>query len=211
MMTYSIAKTACLVVDPLNDFLSPFGKAWPMLRQVTRETRLQEKMGQTLRLVRSRGIQVVFAPHERYRGGKRPDRKYLHPSQYLQGVFRMFSARGFGGRFHKDFRPKDGDIIASEHACSSGFIGTDLQDLLQERGITHLIIVGMLANTCIESTARSAVDLGYHVTLMPECVATWTHADQAAAVDHSYKQLGHQILSLGELEAALEEREPAHA
>jgi nicotinamidase-related amidase len=48
----------------------------------------------------------------------------------------------------------------------SGFANTDLDYLLHQRSITHLVLAGMVANTCLESTARYARELGYYVTLL---------------------------------------------
>ncbi|WP_430413806.1 isochorismatase family cysteine hydrolase [Parasphingorhabdus sp.] len=211
MMHYPKSKTAFLLIDPFNDFLSPFGKTWPVLRDVSKDVNLMHNLRKAVELARREGLQVVYAPHHKYRKGSYADRKYLHPSQYLQSVSRMFGASSYGGKFHKHFQPNERDIIASEHECSSGFVGTDLQAVLEEHGISHLILAGLLSNTCVESTARSAIDLGYHVTLLPDCVATWSRADHMAAVDHSYKHLGHQILSLSELEVALRKSAIAHA
>jgi nicotinamidase-related amidase len=36
----------------------------------------------------------------------------------------------------------------------------------------HLIVIGLLANTCLEVTSRYAVELGYHVTLVKDATAT---------------------------------------
>ena len=50
---------------------------------------------------------------------------------------------------------------------SSGFVGTDLEQHLNEIGITRLVIVGGVAAFCVNSTARSAANLGFKV-LVPE-------------------------------------------
>lgn len=202
-MLYPQSRTAFVLIDPYNDFLSPFGKSWPVLRRVVRKVGLHENLRAAVEAARQAGLLVAYAPHHRYRHGSFADRTFLHPSQILQKLSRSFAAGSYGGRFHKDFQPSAGDIIASEHACSSGFTGTDLHEKLQERQISHVILAGLLSNTCVESTARSAVDLGYHVTLLPQCVATWSPADHRAAVDHSYHQLGHAVLTLEELQTAL--------
>lgn len=41
----------------------------------------------------------------------------------------------------------------------SAFANTDLDYQLRQREITHLIMAGMIANTCLESTARYAREL----------------------------------------------------
>jgi hypothetical protein len=46
---------------------------------------------------------------------------------------------------------------------------------LKQHGVSHVIAVGLLANTCIESTSRFAMELGYHVTLMSDATAAFSH------------------------------------
>jgi len=52
---------------------------------------------------------------------------------------------------------------------------------LKQKGITQVIVVGLLANTCIESTARFAMELGYHVTLVRDATAAFSHEMMHAA------------------------------
>ncbi|PMZ30115.1 isochorismatase, partial [Pseudomonas sp. GW247-3R2A] len=77
----------------------------------------------------------------------------------------------WGGEWHPDFQPQAGDVIVKEHWGGSGFANTDLDYLLKQHGINKVVVVGMLANTCIESTARFAAELGYHVTLVRDATA----------------------------------------
>jgi hypothetical protein len=45
---------------------------------------------------------------------------------------------------------------------------------LQQRGIEKIIVVGVLANTCVEATARCSAELGYHVTLVRDATAAFS-------------------------------------
>jgi nicotinamidase-related amidase len=62
------------------------------------------------------------------------------------------------GRLREDFPVCEGDIVAAEHWAQSGFAGTDLDQLLRQHGADHVIVLGMMANTCAESTARYAMN-----------------------------------------------------
>lgn len=77
---------------------------------------------------------------------------------------RIFADGTWGGSFHPDFEPQPGDVVAQEHWLSSGFANTDLDLQLKKHGVRKVIVIGMRANTCIESTVRYAVELGYEVT-----------------------------------------------
>ena len=199
MSIYPEGQTAILLVDPYKDFLSPRGQAWPLLRTVAKQVNLIENLKNLMETGRDQGLPIFYAMHLRYRPGNYEDLKYLSPSQAGIKLAKTFEADAFGSEFHPDFVPQSDDIIASEHACTSGFGGTDLHEKLQEKGISHLIIVGLLSNTCIESTARSAVDLDYHVTLVTDAVASWTPKDHQAAVEFSYPHIGHIVTTTAKL------------
>jgi nicotinamidase-related amidase len=197
-------RTALIVVDPFNEFLSRWGKMWSSVGATIKEVDLLSNLEKILDSARDVGMQVVYAPHHRWQPGSFSDKKYLHPSQALQIAFKAFPRKGFGGQYYKGLEPKQGDIIASEHTCSSGFAETDLHDQLQEIGITHLILVGMATNSCIEATARSAVDLGYHVTLVTDAVAAFSPKEHHATVTEIYPMIAHAVLDSNEVVAALQ-------
>ena len=67
-----------------------------------------------------------------------------------------------------------GEIVAQEHWCSSAFANTDLDLLLKRHGIHQLIVIGLIAHTCVESTVRFAVELGYDVTLVKDATADYS-------------------------------------
>ncbi|MBI5317923.1 isochorismatase family cysteine hydrolase [Bradyrhizobium sp.] len=188
-----IKNTALVLVDPYNDFLSRRGQVWLMMRNVALSNGMIAKARSILKAARDRGMTVAYAPHHRWRPNGLTGRKYLHPTQFMQERSHIFAEGRFGGKFLSELAPADGDIISSEHSCSSGFAGTDLHPQLQARGITHLIIIGLVTNSCIEATARSAVDLGYHVTLVTDAVAAFAPIEHDLAIRENYPRIGHQV------------------
>jgi nicotinamidase-related amidase len=191
---YPKDKTALILVDPFNDFLSKGGVAWPLVKTTVKEVGTKEHIADLLKVARAEGIVVAYAPHHRYRKGSHSERKYLHPAHYQQiNLGKSFGQGKWGGEFVEMLAPEGSDFIASEHACSSGFAGTDLHDHLQEKGTTHVIIIGMLTNSCIEATVRSAIDLNYHVTLVTDAVAAFSPLEHKQAIKERYPLLGHIV------------------
>jgi nicotinamidase-related amidase len=186
--------SALVVIDPLNDFVSRRGKGWPMLRDVAGDVGLLSNMRAAIDAARDRAIPVVYAPHRRV--DERRRHRYPTPNQDLIRLSGFF--RGFGGRYHSGLAPISGDFIASPHDVSSGFGDTNLDEHLLSIGVETITICGLLTNTCVESTARHGVDLGYHVSVLTDAVATWTRADQAAAVDGSLRHVVHSLLTTEE-------------
>jgi ureidoacrylate peracid hydrolase len=70
--------------------------------------------------------------------------------------------------------PHPGDIVAQEHWCSSGIANTDLDLQLKRHGIQRLIVVGLIAHTCVESTVHFTIELGYEVTLAKDATADYS-------------------------------------
>src|SRR5262249_14683048 len=148
--TYGTTSTALLFVDPYNDFLSEGGKIWPRIQPVAEEGGLIANLKTISQAVRQAGMRVFIAPHRRWEPGDYEDWSHPSPSQVAIMQRHSFARGEWGGEWHPDFAPQPGDIVAKEHWAQSGFANTDLDQQLRQHGITHVIIVGLLANTCIE-------------------------------------------------------------
>ena len=196
-------KTALLFVDPYNDFLSENGKVWPLVRGVAEEVGLLDNLRAVDKAVRAAGIQVVIVPHRRWEPGDYECWRHPNPTQRVVMQRHTFARGEWGGEWHPDFAPKHGDIVVKEHWAQSGFANTDLDVQLKQRGVTHVVIVGLLANTASSSTARYAMELGYHVTLVRDATAAFEPAMMHAAHELNGPTYAHAILRTAELLAAL--------
>lgn len=201
--SYSRGATALVLIDPYNDFLSEGGKVWPRVQPIAEEVDLIANLIAIDHAVRAVGIQVFFAPHRRWEPGDYET--WQHPNPTQVGIMQRHSfARGtWGGDWHPSFVPKPGDIVAKEHWSQSGFANTDLDQQLRQHGITHVIFVGLLANTCVESTGRYAMELGYHVTLVRDATAAYTKEMMHAAHELNGPTFAHAIVTTEELLGAL--------
>jgi nicotinamidase-related amidase len=202
---YDADRTGLLLVDPYNDFLSDGGKLFPMLRDIAAEVRLLDNLRAAVASARKTGIQVLYVPHRRWQPGDYENWDHPNPTQRLVQKRQTFAKGTWGGEWHPDFVPREDDIIIHEHWGQSGFANTDLDFRLKQRGITHVIVVGLLANTCIESTSRFAMELGYHVTLVRDATAAFTREMMRAAHDLNGPTFAHEILTTAQLVAALPE------
>src|SRR6202012_3628055 len=106
----------------------------------------------------------------------------MAPVQAGGTKWHIFADGGGGGRFHPDFEPRPGEVVAQEHWLSSGFASTDLDLQLEKHGLRTVIVIGMRANTCIESTVRFAAELGYGVTLVKDAIGSFGHAEMHASL-----------------------------
>ncbi|MFG2075734.1 isochorismatase family cysteine hydrolase [Nonomuraea maritima] len=203
--TYDPRRTAVLLVDPYNDFLSEGGKVWPRVESVARQVGLLDHLRSVIASARQAGVQVVFVPHRRWEPGDYESWDHPNPTQRAIMDRHSFARGTWGGEFHPDFQPQPGDVVVSEHWAQSGFANTDLDFQLKQHGITHVVLVGLLANTCIESTGRFAMELGYHVTLVRDATAAYTPEMMHAAHDLNGPTFAHTVTTTDDLTTAFTE------
>jgi nicotinamidase-related amidase len=86
----------------------------------------------------------------------------------------------------------------------TGTKGEGVDQQLKQYGVEKVIILGLVANTCIESTGRFAMELGYHVTLVADATAAFSQELMHAAHKLNGPAYAHEILTTAELIAALQ-------
>ncbi|MER6817497.1 isochorismatase family cysteine hydrolase [Spirillospora sp. NPDC000708] len=195
-------RTGLLLVDPYNDFLSEGGKLWPRLKEVAEEVHALDHLRTIVNTARRVGVQIFFVPHHRWEPDDYEDWKYPTPTQVASGRLQTFAKDTWGGAFHDDFQAQPGDVVIKEHWAQNGFANTDLDHQLRQRGIDHVVTVGMLANTCIESTSRTATELGYHTTLVRDATAALSREAMHAAHEINGPTFAHAIVTTDELVTA---------
>jgi nicotinamidase-related amidase len=83
----------------------------------------------------------------------------------------------------------DGDHLVTKKTWGS-FTGTDLHDYLQQAGITQVVLAGIATSIGVESTARSAYELGYHVTLVTDAMTDLDAEAHRNSVERVFPKLG---------------------
>jgi ureidoacrylate peracid hydrolase len=77
-----------------------------------------------------------------------------------------------------ELTPEPGDQIVSKTRYSA-FFGTELHDVLQALGTTHLLVTGCTTSICVESTIRDAMFRDYSCIVLEDCTAEPIGADLA--------------------------------
>ena len=202
-MTYDKLLTALLVIDPYNDFISEGGKVWDRLKAVADANGCVPHMLQVLNAAREAGLRVFYAMHHRYRPGDYETWKYIAPIQRATWLGKTFETGTWGGEIRSEFKPRSGDIVALEHWCSSGFANTDLDLQLKRHGIHDLIVIGLLATTCVEATVRFAAELGYGVTMVKDATADLSDEKMHAALNVNIPNYASAIVTSNEVIEAI--------
>lgn len=202
-LTFDATRTALLVVDPYNDFISEGGKLYELARETIISQDCVTHMREILAAARVADLLVCYAPHHRWRPGDYESWHYTAPTQESVATNRVFAADTWGGSFHPDFQPACGELVAQEHWLSSGFANTDLDLMLKRHGIERVIVIGLRANTCIDSTVRSAAELGYDVTLVTDAIAAFSQAEIDATIQLNAPSFARTSAPTAELVEAL--------
>jgi nicotinamidase-related amidase len=198
-VAYDKQLTALLVIDPYNDFISDGGKVWDRLKIVAEENGCIAHMLQVLNAAREARLRVFYAMHHRYRPGDYETWKYIAPIQKAGWSHKVFEYGTWGGEIRREFAPQPGEIVAMEHWCSSGFANTDLDLQLKKHGIHQLIVVGLIAHTCVEATVRYAAELGYEVTVVKDATADYSDEEMHAALDVNIPNYASAIVTTDQI------------
>jgi len=202
-LSYDEEITALLVIDPYNDFLSEGGHLWDRVKAVAEANRCIPNMLEVLNASRQAGLRVFYALHHRYRPGDYETWTYIAPIQRRAWQGKSFEAGTWRGEIRTEFTPLPGDIVALEHWCSSGFANTDLDQQLKAHGVHRLIMIGLLANTCLEATARFGAELGYDVTVVRDATAALSEEEMHTAIDINLPNYANAIVTTGEIVESL--------
>ena len=75
-----------------------------------------------------------------------------------------------GSTFDPCLNPQPGDIEVVKQRYSA-FVGTRLDEILRERAIASIIVLGLTTNVCVQSTARDAWQRDYETITLADCCA----------------------------------------
>jgi len=205
-LTYEKDLTAVLVIDPYNDFISEGGKIWGRIKNVAEANGCVPHMLEVLHAARKAGLRIFYALHHRYRSGDYESWKYIAPIQRAAWTSKAFESGTWGGEIRAEFTPRPGEIVAQEHWCSSGFANTDLDLLLKKHGIHKLIVMGLIAHTCVEATVRFAAELGYDVTVIKDATADYSDEHMHAALEVNLPSYAGTIVTASEVVESISSR-----
>jgi ureidoacrylate peracid hydrolase len=148
-------RTALLVVDMTNDFV---GGAMA----VPGAAELAGRLAPVVEAFRATRLPVVYAVQALRPGGG--DLGFLSRFEPVREE-RALVEGSHGARIVDVLAPQDGDAVVIKRRFSA-FLQTDLDLVLRSRGIGRLVIAGVSAHVCCETTARDAAQLGYGVILL---------------------------------------------
>lgn len=170
--TLKPAETAVIVIDMLNDFITGSLKVEPAQAIIPNIKAL-------LAAARKAGVPVAYSCDSHSADD--------HEITFAWQPHAMAGTEG--AQVVAELAPAPGDHV-SPKTTYSGFYKTDLDDFLKSKGVTTLILTGVLTNCCVQYIAGEAFVRGYRIVVPADCVATFTpkeHDDALAYIKFWYK------------------------
>lgn len=173
-------RTALLITDPQNDFLSPEGVTWGVVGKSVTQNNTVENIDSLFKAAKANDIPVFVSPH------------YYYPTDHgwqfegaleaLMHAIGMFDRKGAlttedfegsGADWLEQYKKyiNDGATIVSNPHKVYGPETNDLVLQLRKRGIDKVILGGMSANLCTESHMRELIEQGFEVAVVSDATA----------------------------------------
>jgi nicotinamidase-related amidase len=211
MSTIPASKTAVVLIEPQNDFLSPGGTMYAFIAEQLAKRKVIGNLARLLDGARERGVSVMYVPFHPFAPGF-PELKRSGPAATgLRGLEMDMPAdwgtgawlRGTPGpEIVKELTPKPGDLVIEGKKTLDAFHSTALDYLLRANEIEYVAFTGFHTNWCVESSARSAYDKGYRVIVVADCTGTDTDEEQNYAERYIFPKIG-QVMGSAEFLAAV--------
>ncbi|GAB4212323.1 MAG: pyrimidine utilization protein B [Synechococcales cyanobacterium] len=193
-------QTALLVIDMQNAYASKGGYVDYLGNDLSAVPGIVTRIQQVVALARQWSWPIIFTQN-----GWDPDLREAggpgSPNWYKSNALKLMRQRPeltgsllIKGTWDYDFidalRPQPTDYLLQKTRYSS-FCGTNLDMILRQNGIRHLILTGIASNVCVETTIRDAFSREYFCLLLEDCTApVGDDAIQAASLFNIEKFFG---------------------
>ncbi|MFH7000590.1 cysteine hydrolase [Flavobacterium bizetiae] len=174
------AKTAIVITDPQNDFLSPDGVAWGVVGESVKANNTVANIESLFKIAKQKNMLVFVSPHYYYKHDH--TWKFEGTLEVLMHSIKMFDRKNAlstddfensGADWlnnYKKYINENNVIVTSPHKVY-GPESNDLSLQLRKQGINKVILAGMSANLCVESHMRELIEDGFEVSVVKDATA----------------------------------------
>ena len=138
---------------------------------------VEPNLGRLLPRCRQAGIKVIYTLYSSF---NRDGSDLPSPIRAInEGVRSRFGDVVFphldhpGSRVVASLEPEDDDLVVVKNT-SGVFSSTNLDFLLDNMGITQVLVCGVVTNMCVENAARIGSDLGFETVIIDDACAAWS-------------------------------------
>lgn len=179
-------RTALVITDPQNDFLSPSGATWGLVGESVQENGTVEHIEALMKAAKSSGCEIFVSPHYYYptdRGWQFGGtvENLMHEIKMFDraGALSVEGFEGSGADWLEVYKPyiEDGKTVVVNPHKVYGPETNDLTLQLRKRGISNVLLCGMSANLCLESHLRELMEQGFAVSVVRDATAAAIHPE----------------------------------
>lgn len=193
-------ETAVVFIEYQNEFTTEGGALHDAVKDCMVATGTLGNSRKIMDAAREAGAIIVHVPIVFEPGHSAIAKK---PYGILAGIKdgELFKEGEWGAEICDLMKPADSDIICKGKTGLCGFQSTNLDFLLRQNDVKNVVLGGYLTNCCVESSMRSAYELGYKVYTMKDCCAATSVAAQEAAYEHTFGMFSFPTTSKDIIEA----------
>ena len=214
-MNINKTDTAIVVIDPQNDVLSETGVSWDLVGDSVKENKTVENIERIFKAAKQNGFEVFISPHYYYPtdyGWKfvgNLEQMMLGVKEFARaGPLSLDGFLGSGADWLERYKPfiEDGKTIVVNPHKVYGPQNNDLVLQLRKRNISKVVLLGMLANLCVEAHLRELLEQGFEVLVVKDATAAPRHPElgdgyKAALINFGY--IANAVLSTDDVVEAL--------
>lgn len=169
---------ALVIIDMQRDFLEPGGFGDALGNDVMRLQAIVPTLKRLLAVFREMQLPVIHTLE-----CHQPDLSDCPPSKLNRGngdlkigdtgpMGRILILGEPGNAIIPELAPLPNEVVITKPG-KGAFYNTPLQSILQEKGITHLLISGVTTEVCVQTTMREANDRGYECLMVEDCTESY--------------------------------------
>ena len=179
-------KKALIVIDYTYDFVADDGK----LTCGKAGQAIEQTIASLVEEYIAADELVVFTNDIHYENNEFHPEAKLFPPHNIAGT----AGRELYGSVKDVYEQHKSKCISLDKTRYSSFAGTNLHQLLQERGIHEIALVGVCTDICVLHTAVDGYNLGYKMAIYKNGVASFNPAGHDWALSHFVSTLGADVL-----------------
>ena len=176
-----MSKSAILVVDMLNDFVTGALKC-------DRGLAIVPKTAELLRAARAKNVPVIFCNDAHLKD--------------IDHELKLWGDHAIAGTKGAEVIPEL-ELCATDYVVPkrrySGFFHTDLDLLLKELDVDTVILTGLHAHMCVRHTAADAYQLGYDVVVAKDATDSFTEEDYLYGIKYLKETYGAKVTDVDTL------------
>jgi nicotinamidase-related amidase len=202
-------RTALVITDPQNDFLSPKGVTWGVVGESVTEHGTVDNIEKLFKAAKRNDVPVFVSPHYYYptdHGWQFEGalEKLMHKIGMFdrKGALSFEGFKGSGADWLARYKPyiEDGKTIVVNPHKVYGPETNDLVLQLRKRGVDQVILAGMSANLCTESHLRELLEQGFEVAVVRDATAAAKipEGDGYAAALVNFRYMANAVMTTDE-------------